>query len=413
MYCGISLDKFFVVQSSADVTGMIGTVVLLLAALMVGEARDLEFSGRLSLQLLNKMMSTSLHMELAGSESSFERLLDFEWDSFFAAPLGTPSPFIVCSEPRRENARRLRRLAGGDSNVETLYHRQGEKLCALVTLDHQRVSQVAEDGAFTLEPVPHLAKLSSSVVIESNKAVDNVREKEQPAVASPAGQEGVGEITGGDRRLQEDIDPGYTPGVSNIPAARDLLERSRRGSVVAVEVILTPSKRSRAEADALAALWKAQMDDLAHVASYLRHYHFWGAGDGQTGNRRIDGSRGGGWHRRRRRLKTRGLDGVETAEVVEGEESEAGGELVDDTDRDHEDRRRQGWATLASALDSQGDRGRGSSRDLGLGGGGAATGGTTSCGFESLRHTPSPDGQKIVLYGPHKVGVDAEPAGAG
>ncbi|CAN0265570.1 unnamed protein product, partial [Ectocarpus sp. 12 AP-2014] len=110
-----------------------------------GDVAGLE-DGRISLAKVTSMLTSSVHMELAGSEDAFGRLLDHEWDRFSARPAGTRSTFVVCSAPGRANAKRLRELAGGDSLVETLHHRKGQILCSFASLDRASAALVAADG---------------------------------------------------------------------------------------------------------------------------------------------------------------------------------------------------------------------------------------------------------------------------
>lgn len=353
--------------------------------------------------------------QLAGSEDAFRRLLDHEWEQFSSRPSGTRSTFLVCSAPGRANAKRLRELAGADSLVETLHRRKGEMLCSFASLDRETASLVAaegttagggEPGTFSLEPLPHLAKLAPAVASDPSEAALLLSSE---ALASATGTNGgvyvqeprngggnrrLGGVHGNRRAEKREVSAEHrarvlaeaaaaaeagSPG-SDRPSTKRLIDDGERGMVDAIEVALAShhERRSKSDTEDLARRWLALASDQAALAAALRAGHFWSKGEEAEE----------GYDRR----ETDGAAGGEEAQGVEEEEDERARALTA-----HEARKRLGWADLLEAV----DRGRTPAvvQDE------EATVG--SCRFDLARFTVSPSGKKVLFHRPHKMAAAA------
>lgn len=340
-------------------------------------------------------------LQLAGSEAAFGRLLDQEWDEFSALPDGVRSTFLVCSAPGRANAKRLRELAGAPSLVETLFHRKGEHACSVASLDKSSAAAVAADGvngdAFSLEPLPHLAKLAPAVAVDpspaalllSAEAVARVAGGDAAAAAAAGGAGVSGEGDGGgtdasgrnlrkqrgehgaainasvslaeEQRARVLKAAAAAAGATLRPKTRRLMDDAKRGRVDAIEITLAlhHERRLKSDSEALARRWLELADDQAGLAGFLREKHFWG------GQQRSTKQEGGG-----------------------------------DREREwaaHEDRKRGGWASLLDVVD-EGKGARSWGTESGWGRRGPA-----SCGFDRAKYTVSPSGKKILFHRPHEL----------
>ncbi len=354
-----------------------------------------------------------LFPQLAGSEDAFRRLLDHEWDRFSASPAGTRGSFLVCSAPGRANAKRLRELAGAASLVETLHHRKGAVVCSLATLDAETAALVAADGSggaeeeedggggrgrgtFSLEPLPHLAKLTPAVAADPSPAALLLSSEaaaarwaetgwgkgargtglsvEGSAAAAPArgGGGGGGGGRGRGRRLRGgagDENPSEERGRplsaeerarvlaeaaaagagADRPTTRRLIRDGESGMVDAIEITLVNhhhhhGRRPTGETEELARRWLSLAGDQAALASTLKAEHFWGRGGGRGDEEEEDeGNRGadGATENLRRRKGRRRLSPEEVEEEEEEEEEEEGAHVLSSAAAE----RREGAAT--------------------------------------------------------------------
>ncbi|CAM9547842.1 unnamed protein product [Ectocarpus sp. 6 AP-2014] len=396
-----------------------------------GDVAGLE-DGRISLAKVTSMLTSSVHMELAGSEDAFGRLLDHEWDRFSARPAGTRSTFVVCSAPGRANAKRLRELAGGDSLVQTLHRRKGEILCSFASLDGASAALVAADGGggggggqgtFSLEPLPHLAKLAPAVAADPSSAALLLSSEAAGATQGVYIDEGGGSRLRGRRHLRAAAGGAGRSEVSaeqrdqilasaaaataaglpgdDRPTTQRLIEHGERGMVDAIEISLGRHhvKRSKGETEEMARRWLSLASDQPALAKALREEHFWGGG----GSRRqedgvmMGGSSSGSFEEEgegRRRLST--------------EEEERARHVFA-----HEERKRLGWVSLLEAVGGRGGESGGQGSSVGEPGG--AAGGTRAsyCGFDLARFTVSPSGKKVLLHRPHEMVAAANDGGGG
>lgn len=393
--------------------------------------------------------------QLAGSEDAFRRLLDHEWERFSARPNGTRSTFLVCSAAGRKNAKRLRDLAGADSLVETLYHRKGEPLCSVASLDQASAALVASDGGsetFSLEPLPHLAKLAPAVAVDPSPATMLLSSE---AVSAEGKKKGAGELAedsgsrkggggGGDGGGGRKLRAGGAAKSSNAegaerrgqrerllaeaaaerPRTRRLIDDAVRGRVDAIEITLAlhHERRSKSETEELARGWISLANDQASLVGVLRENHFWGqerqqkqqqqqpsipqkverGEEGQEG--REEGVSGSG----------EGREGEEQGRRLAGETLPAATEAERQRAREvaaHENRKRQGWASLLNDVEhGQSLRSRSADAEGVSGEGGGEGRQSASCGFDFARFSVSPSGKKVLLHRPHEMAAAAATA---
>eukprot|EP00752_Nemacystus_decipiens_P002900 g2698.t1 len=423
-----------------------------------GDVAGLE-DGRISLARVATMLTSSVHLELVGSEDAFHRALDHEWDNLSLRPAGTRGSFLVCSAPGRANAKRLRELAGADSLVETLYRRRGEILCSLASLDADTAALVAADdgsydgaqrrggvgrhGTFSLEPLPHFAKLAPMVAADPSPAAQ-LLSSEAALLATEGwgdrdgagtetgvedGEDGGGSAgdggrrlrapgAGSDKMLEAEAEKGRLSAEQRArvmadavaagadrPRTRRLIQDGQRGIVDAIEITLVNhhERRSKSETEELARRWLSLASDQSGLAKTLRAEHFWGRRRGLSHDDedagRADGEDDAGEEGKgRRRLPPEEADILPPA-AEEERAGERARELVA-----HEERKRQGWADVLDAVD------RGQDRPAGRGEEDAGSAG--SCRFDRARFTVSPGGNKVLLHRPHEMAAAAA-AGSG
>lgn len=293
--------------------------------------------------------------------------------------------------------------------VETLFRRKGQHVCSVASLDKRAAAAVAADGvdgtAFSLEPLPHLAKLAPAVAVDPSPAALLLSAEAVARVArgdAAAGRSGgvteeeAGDGSGADADADADTDPSgrnlgenMEAGVSFAkeeeekqrsrvlkaaaeagavqlrPTTRRLMDDAERGRVDAIEITLAlhHERRSKSATEALARRWLDIADDQAGLAKVLRERHFWG------------GERGS------------------PAKMEDGEGDREGEWAA------HEDRKRAGWAGLLDAVDEgRGLRSWSAGTESGWGRRGPA-----SCGFDRAKFTASPSGKKILIHRPHEM----------
>lgn len=370
-------------------------------------------------------------LQLAGSEEAFRSLLDLEWARFYALPSSTRSPFIVCSEPGRKNAKRLRELAGEPRYVQTLSHKKGKPLCSVASLDRESVELIATDGlglgsdaggvegggTFSLEPFTHLAKLAPAVAVDPRPSAllqsgyndlewrgGEGNENEFTAVADGGNRLlrtggnvdniNAGEYNGGERTVPPAVQRAAEAAVAATaraarPKMQRLMESAQRGLVDAIEITLAPRPRwEQRETEGMAKRWLAVADDQASLAKVLERDHFWGK---PQGTQVADAAAAAG-------------DDDDDV-VVEGEEG--GGEKARPSSKEgrygreylaHEDEKRMGWTDLVKHVhDGHGSRQWSLSRNFGRRSPG-------SCGFAQARFSVSPSGKKVLIHKPHEIG---------
>ncbi|CAM9508566.1 unnamed protein product, partial [Sphacelaria rigidula] len=353
--------------------------------------------------------------QLAGSEEAYRSLLELEWSRFYALPRSTRSPFFVCSEPGRKNAKRLRELAGGSRYVQTMSHKKGQPLCSVASLNRSSVELVAADGRggvgggdrgfFSLEPFAHLAKLAPAVVADPMPSAllqsgynDTVWEGENdaPAAAGSGGDSRhlrAGNYSfNGEGEIREGTSAAAAAARASRPRTRRLVEHARTGLVDAIEITLAPRPSwQQREAESLARRWMALADDQAALARVLKRDHFWGQELQQHDHGRWAQAAAGGDDADAARMTPRQPEAA----------SSAGGEqqhLKLNRDLSHEDRKRMGWANLLEHVhDGRGER----QWSLGRNWGRRSPG---SCGFAAARYTVGPSGKKILIHRPHEIG---------
>lgn len=286
----------------------------------------------------------------------------------------------------------------------------------MASLDKEAAELVAADGGgetFSVEPMPHLAKLAPAVAVDPSQAALLLSSE-----AASAGDEGTGarasERDGGSgggrgrRNLRageagvgdgDSVEAGVSAeqrarvlaaAVAERPATHRLIDDGVRGRVDAIEItlVLHHERRSKSETQEIARRWLSVANDQASLAKVLREKHFWGKGR-EAGVGGI-GEEGNGEGRRL---------AEEEGEAEDGEEStaEEGQERARECAA-HEERKRLGWAGLLDSLDK----------------GQSAGGRKNTCGFDLARFTVSPNGKKVLLHRPHEMAAAAaERRGAG
>ena len=342
--------------------------------------------------------------------------------------------------------------------METLHRRKGEILCSFASLDADTAALVAADGivdddaeeerggvgygTFSLEPLPHLAKLAPIVASDSSPAAlllsseaatwatDGEGERDD-ASADTGEKDGEGVGGEGGRRLraagavaESDKKPAEKGRLSaeqrarvlaeaaaagaDRPITRRLIQDGERGMVDAIEITLVNhhERRSKSETEELARRWLSLARDQSALAKTLKAEHFWGQqrslsqdeGEGDSGANDV------GEHGNGRRLLP------EEADVLPSSSEEQQEEMAGGRDRElgaHEERKRLGWADLLDAV----ERGRGhpaeSSGEEEAAAAAAAAEAVGSCRFDRARFTASPSGKKVLLHRPHEMAAAA------
>lgn len=341
---------------------------------------------------------------------------------------------MVCSAPGRANAKRLRELAGGDSLVETLHRRKGEILCSFASLDGASAALVAADGrdrgggggqgTFSLEPLPHLAKLAPAVAADPSSAALLLSSEAAGATQGVYIDEGGGSRLRGRRHLRAAAGGAGRSEVSaeqrdqilasaaaaaaaglpgdDRPATQRLIEHGERGMVDAIEISLARhhEKRSKGETEEMARRWLSLASDQPALAKALREEHFWGGGGSR---RQEDGVMMGG----------------SSSSSSIGEEGEGRRRLSTEEEErarhvsSHEERKRLGWVSLLEAVGGGGGEGGGQGSSVGGPEGAAGGTGASYCGFDLARFTVSPSGKKVLLHRPHEMLAAASDGGGG
>lgn len=356
--------------------------------------------------------------QVAGSEEAFRRLLDQEWDLFSKQPAGTRISFLVCSAPGRRNAKRLRELAGSLSYVETLYHRKGEHLCSVSSLDRDSAVLVAEDGGgetFSLEPMPHLAKLAPAVTVDPSPAALFLS-SEGAASKETGGSSGLwieGERGGGRRNLRTDGSGRssaadtlsaeqraqlFAPaGAIELPKTQRLVEDGARGRVDAIEVTLALHPgRSKKDVEQLAEGWLSLASDQKFLSKVLKEKHFWGPKQKQQQEE-------GGQHQEE--VDGAGDPGAERWKANQWSENdvsrgaETGGQRAQEL-AEHEKTKRREWANFLDGENQGRDQRNGAVIPLP-----GITGqrGLAACKFDGVEFAASPSGKKVLLHRPHEI----------
>lgn len=349
--------------------------------------------------------------------------------------------------------------------METLSHKKGQPLCSIVSLDHRSAALVTADGegdTFSVEPMTHLAKLAPAVAVDptpsalflsgydgleweggqeegyqaesavstaggggdeftspnnhgrrgrslraDNSHSNGERGNTEDALASWHGTYGMPCPSSGRRRAMDEnaaAEAAAATARAARPTTRGLIEDGKRGKVDAIEITLAPRPRwVKQETESLARRWLALADDQASLAKVLRRDHFWGReqhtnkGDGIMSN---VGDEDG-------ESETMGSNPTTLSEVAQVKQDKSQGESQSQSEGaegirhpTHEERKRMGWGSLLDHV----HEGRGRRQwSLGRKWGRRAPG---SCGFAQARFSVAPSGKKIIIHGPHEIGIN-------
>lgn len=254
----------------------------------------------------------------------------------------------------------------------------------MASLDQAAASLVASEGdgeTFSVEPIPHLAKLATNVATDPSPAA---------LLLSSEALSGDGEGRRGrylrDRRLREVAEQrarvleAAAASTATVPTTQRLTDEGVRGFVDAIEIILSlhHERRSKYDTEELARRWLSEAKDQVHLANTLRKSHFWGRGQKQQ---QQEGERG---------------EEEQEAFSSSAEEDQRRREI-----HNHEERQRAGWSKLLHALEAgeggfgreRGDRDADTAEESGFG----------SCAFDLARFSVSPNGKKILIHKPHEM----------
>lgn len=266
----------------------------------------------------------------------------------------------------------------------------------MASLDQAAASLVASEGdgeTFSVEPIPHLAKLASNVATDPSAAA---------LLLSSEALSGDGKGRRGrylrDRRLREVAEQrarvleaaAASTATPTVPTTQRLIDEGVRGFVDGIEIILSlhHERRSKYDTEELARRWLSEAKDQVHLANALRNFHFWGRGQKQQ--------------------QQGGERGEEEQDVFSSssEENQRRREI-----HNHEGRQRAGWAKLLRVIEAGGDK---LGRERGDGDADAVEGsGLGSCAFDLARFSVSPNGKKILIHKPHEMVAVAEQRGGG